>query len=252
MAFIQTDTYTVRGYETDATGKLSVPTLMNWMQESANRNALDYGIGMADLFRHGIGWMLMRFRLTLNRYPVYGDTVRVMTFPTSMEKYFIYRDFRLLSETGEVLAQAASTWITFNLERRTMVPLPDFIRQLQPPLVDNPLPPLPLKPGFAPPELPPRTSTRTIGWFDLDTNQHTNNVSYVQALIESMPEAHLRTSQLADLELFFKAESHLHEPLQVQTWLDAETGLHRLVHADDAREVLLARSVWEKNPIFAP
>lgn len=223
---------------------------MNWMQESANRNALDYGIGMAHLLQHGIGWMLMRFRLTMHHYPRYGDTVRVVTYPTKVEKYFIYRDFRVLGTGDQLLAEAASTWVTFHIERRTMVPLPQFIRVLDPPEVIDPLPPLPLKPDFSWPEIHPLTTERGIGWHDLDTNQHTNNVSYVQAVIESMPEAILRERQLTELDLFFKAESHLYDRLLVQTWLTDEVAFHRLVHADGEREIMLARSVWNKNTIF--
>ena len=244
MAFIQTDNYIIRGYETDATGQLSIATLMNWMQESANRNALDYGIGMADLRKHGIGWMLMRFRLTIHQYPRYGDTVQVSTFPTKVEKYFIYRDFKVVGAEGQLLAEAASTWVTFNIERRAMIVLPDFIRALDPPEIENPLPALPLKPGFSWPETTPTITERIIGWHDLDTNQHTNNVSYVQAVIESMPEATLRGNHLRELDLFFRAECHLHDRLLVQTWINDESALHRLTNADDGQEVMLARSSW--------
>lgn len=218
---------------------------MNWMQESANRNALEYGIGMADLRQYGIGWMLMRFRLTVHQYPRYGDTVQVSTFPTKVEKYFIYRDFKITDENGQLLAEAASTWVTFNIERRAMITLPDFIRALDPPEITDPLPTLPLKPGFTWPENDPLISERMIGWHDLDTNQHTNNVSYVQAVIESIPEATLRNHQLRELDLFFKSECHLHDRLLIHTWLTEEASLHRLIQADDGREVMLARSVWE-------
>lgn len=252
MAFIQTDTYTIRGYETDANGQLSIATLMNWMQESANRNALQYGIGMADLRQHGIGWMLMRFRLTVHQYPRYGDLVQVSTFPTKVEKYFIYRDFKVLAQDGQLLAEAASTWVTFNIERRAMIALPDFIRRLEPPTIENPLPALPLKPGFSWPETAPTTTERTIGWHDLDTNQHTNNVSYVQAVIESMPEAMLRGSHLRELDLFFKAECHMHDRLLVHTWLNDESALHRLTNANDGQEVMLARTVWVSGRNAAP
>lgn len=218
---------------------------MNWMQESANRNALEYGIGMADLRQHGIGWMLMRFRLTIHKHPRYGDTLQLSTFPTKVEKYFIYRDFKMVNSDGQLLAEAASTWVTFNIERRAMITLPDFIRALDPPLIADPLPALPLKPGFSWPDTEPTLTERVIGWHDLDTNQHTNNVSYVQAIIESMPEATLRGQPLRELDLFFKAECHLHDRLLVQSWINDKSALHRLTNADDGQEVMLARTVWQ-------
>ncbi|WP_332369168.1 acyl-[acyl-carrier-protein] thioesterase [Spirosoma telluris] len=132
MAFIQTDTFTLRGYECDAFGRMSIPALMNLMQESANRNAIDYGIGISDLAERGLGWMLMRFRLRMHEYPRYGQTIRVITYPTEVEKYFIYREFQVLAEDGTLLADATSTWLVFSMEKRAMVSLPDFIRSLSP------------------------------------------------------------------------------------------------------------------------
>ena len=117
MAFIQTDTFTIRGYECDASGRMSIPALMNMMQESANRNALDYGIGIADLAKRGVGWMLMRFQLRMLQYPRYGETIRVVTYPTEVEKYFIHRDFRVLAEDDTLLAEAGSTWLVFSIEK---------------------------------------------------------------------------------------------------------------------------------------
>ena len=121
MAFIQTDTFQIHGYECDAHGQLGIPALMNLMQESANRNALDYGIGIDDLGRQGYGWMLSRFRLQMQQYPRYGQTVQIITYPTFVEKYFIYRDFRVLAGDGALLANASSTWLVFSTEKIILV-----------------------------------------------------------------------------------------------------------------------------------
>lgn len=246
MAFIQTDTYVVRGYETDANSRLSVPTLMNWMQESANRNALDYGIGMADLAERGYGWILMRFRLTVHRYPGYNESVQVMTYPTFVEKFFIYRDFRVLDAEGICIAEATSVWLTFDTTRRTMVPLPDFIRAVQMPEEIIPMAKLSLKldspaistDGFLPEQL--------VQFYHLDQNQHTNNVCYVQWLLESVGEAMLQRQQLVELDLFFRAESRWNDRLTIRTApIHDGQFTHRIEHVETSKEVLVGRSWWQ-------
>ncbi len=214
MSFIQTDTYQVRSYETDANGRLSVPTLMNWMQESANRNALDYGIGMADLAHQGFGWVLMRFRLHINQYPVYNDIVTVKTYPTFVEKFFIYRDFQVLAADGTVLATASSVWLTFAMDKRTMVPLPPFIRAVDPPAGVVPQEKLSLKlESVAMGDCV--TQEQPVRFYHLDQNQHTNNVCYVQWLLESVAPDTLRHHRLTELDLFFRAESHWQDTLRI-------------------------------------
>lgn len=246
MGFIQTDAYSVRSYETDAHGRLSVPALMNLMQESANRNASDYGISIADLARHGFGWMLMRFGLRLHQYPRYGQGIRIMTYPTLVEKYFIYRDFRVLADDGTLLADAVSTWLVFGMEKRAMVPLPDFVRSLPLPPNTTPLPRLPLKPDFSLDTLSPDDGKAVeVGWYSIDQNQHVNNVAYVQWLLEALDEDTLYRRELAEIELVYRTETHWRDRLLVQSAPETTTTrLHRILHAETGKDVLLARSRW--------
>lgn len=251
MAFIQTDTFTLRGYETDAFGRLSIPALMNLMQESANRNAIDYKIGINDLAQQGYGWMLMRFRLRMHQYPRYGQTIRVVTYPTFVEKYFIYRDFQVLAEDGTLLADAASTWLVFSTAKRTMVPLPDFIRTLSPPQLTNTLPKLALKPHFQNNQFTPTHQNEvTVGWLSIDQNQHVNNVAYVAWLIESMDDKLLETRELAEIDLVYRTESHRGDRLLVQSVAETDDSLiHRIEQSslpsgDSGKEVLVAHSRW--------
>lgn len=249
MSFIQTDTFTLRGYECDAAGRLSIPALMNLMQESANRNAVAYGIGIADLANHGFGWMLMRFKLQMHQYPRYGQTIQLLTYPTVVEKYFIYRDFRVLAEDGTLLADAASTWLVFSMEKRAMVPLPDFIHSLSVPTGIEPLAKLPSKPDFQTvPWQPTDEKGVEVGWFSIDQNQHVNNVAYVHWLLEAMENETLKSRELAEIDLVYRTESHWNDHLQIQS--AAETPnvfLHRIVEEESGKDVLLARSQWRTS-----
>ncbi|ADB42312.1 acyl-[acyl-carrier-protein] thioesterase [Spirosoma linguale] len=246
MAFIQTDTFTLRGYECDAFGRMSIPALMNLMQESANRNAIDYGIGIADLAQKGVGWMLMRFCLRIHQYPRYGDTIQLMTYPTTVDKYFIHRDFRVLATDGTLLADARSTWLVFSMEKRSMVPLPDFIRQLSPPANVDPLPALPLKPDFQTASFATAASKSVqVGWLNIDQNQHVNNVAYVQWLLEGVDSEIVQTREIAEIDLVYRTESHWHDWLSVQSVTETDNSvLHRISQTESGKDVLLARSRW--------
>ncbi|GAB3572007.1 thioesterase [Spirosoma luteolum] len=246
MTHIQTDTITINGYDCDAYGRLSVPALMNFMQEAANRNALAYGIGIADLATRQVGWMLMRFRLRMHQYPTYGQTIRVVTYPTAVEKYFIYRDFQVLADDGTLLAEATSTWLVFATDTRTMVPMPAFIRSLVVPQGITPQPHLPAKPDFLNQAFVRATEKLVeVGWLSIDMNHHVNNVAYVQWLLESIDHQWLHTREIAELDLVYRAECHLNDRLRAQSAVVSEgEQLHRIEHSETGKEVLLARSRW--------
>ncbi|WP_080055101.1 acyl-[acyl-carrier-protein] thioesterase [Spirosoma aerolatum] len=254
MAFIQTDTFTLRGYECDAFGRMSIPALMNQMQESANRNALDYGIGIADLVGQGFGWMLMRFRLRIHQYPRYGQTIRLTTYPTAVEKYFIYRDFQVRAEDDTLLADASSIWLVFGIEKRTMVPLPEFIRNLKTPTGIDPLPKLSLKPDFQTmPFVAHLEKDVEVGWFSIDQNHHVNNVAYVGWLLESVTDSWLQTRELAEIDLVYRTESHWRDQLRIELATEtSDTLVHRISQYESGKEVLLARSRWRDNGFVIP
>ncbi|GAB3976849.1 thioesterase [Spirosoma terrae] len=246
MSFIQTDTYAIRGYECDAFGRLSSTALMNFMQESANRNAIDYGIGISDLARHGYGWMLMRFRLRIHQYPRYGQTIRVVTYPTFVEKYFIYRDFQVLGDDDTLLADASSVWLVFDTTKRSMVALPAFIRALHVPTGIEPMPKLNLKPDIQL-DLSAVHETKDIavGWTSIDQNQHVNNVAYVGWLLESINRNRLETLELAEIDLVYRTETHWGDQLLVLSQASSGATLsHRIEHPLSGKEVLVAQSQW--------
>lgn len=246
MAFIQTDTYTLHSYECDATGRLSVPALMNLMQESANRNADDYGIGSSTLHEKGLGWMLMRFGMTIHTYPRNGQTIRVITYPTFVEKFFVYRDFRVLADDDTVLAEACSTWLVFDTARRGIIPVPGFIRSLSPPDMANVSAKLPLKPGYQTVDFTNIPADQvTVGWFDIDANQHVNNVVYIRWLLEQLTDDILQAQEMAELDVVYRTETHWREQIDVQHQpTKPGTFVHRLAHAETGKEVLLAKTVW--------
>jgi acyl-ACP thioesterase len=246
MAFIQTDTYTLHSYECDATGRISVPALMNLMQESANRNADDYGIGSSTLHALGLGWMLMRFGMTMHQYPRNGQTIKVITYPTFVEKFFVYRDFRVLSDDDTLLAEACSTWLVFDTAKRGLTPVPAFIRSLSPPDVANTLARLPLKPDYQSVDFTDIAADQvTVGWFDIDANQHVNNVVYIRWLLEQLTDDILQAQEMAKLDVVYRTETHWREQINVQHQ-PSEPGafVHRLTHAETGKEVLLARTLW--------
>ncbi|ARK09992.1 acyl-ACP thioesterase domain-containing protein [Fibrella sp. ES10-3-2-2] len=248
MAFTQTDNYTLHSYECDATGRISIPALMNLMQESANRNADDYGIGSSTLQAQGLGWMLMRFGLTMHQYPRSGQAIRIITYPTFVEKFFVYRDFRVLSDDDTLLASASSTWLVFDTAKRGIIQVPGFIRSLSPPDMADVSDKLPLKPAYQTLDFSETlTNQVTVGWFDIDANQHVNNVVYIRWLLEQLPDTILQTQEIAELDVVYKTETHWREQIDVQNQsTESGTFVHRLTHAETGKEVLLAKTVWRE------
>ena len=88
--------YIIRTYEIDSTKKATIPAMINLMQEAAMQNVIKMGVSVWDLEPHNISWVLMRFLLNVERIPMLGERIKIITHPAGFEKFYTYRDLSLI------------------------------------------------------------------------------------------------------------------------------------------------------------
>jgi acyl-ACP thioesterase len=85
--------FCVRTFEIDSTKSATLPAIVQLMQEAAMQNVIDIKLSIWDLEPHKISWVVMRKNMTINRLPVLGEKIQILTYPAGFEKFFTYRDF---------------------------------------------------------------------------------------------------------------------------------------------------------------
>ena len=84
---------------------------------------------------------------------------------------------------------------------------------------------------------------------DLDINQHVNNVSFVEWMVESIPARVLNSSVPAEVEINFLAEAFYEERLLAACHSqdsDNTQFLHSIIRQKDRQELVRARTIWRK------
>jgi len=241
---IKTEPFTIRTYEIDNRKQATVPSLVKLMHEAAMQNVLDLKLSVWDLEPHQISWVLMRKNLIINQLPNLGDQIKVVTHCAGFEKFFTYRDYKIFNQQDELLAYASSTWLLMDTVKRRMSRIPDFILALECPPEEACLPrPKNKLPKF---ELANLSKTFTVGWYDLDFNQHLNNVFYLQWILETVPDILLQNGRLSRIDIVYKLECKWKEEIICETQiLDKQHLLHRLVRKSDGKELSMAETRWE-------
>ncbi len=97
--------YTIRSYEVDAGGRLSVPSIFNLLQDAASRHALKLGVAVSQLQANNYTWVLSRIILKMFDYPQWGDTIQIHTWPSGIEGAFALRE-----TDGKELIRARTAW----------------------------------------------------------------------------------------------------------------------------------------------
>lgn len=203
--------YVVRGFDCGYGGPLRPFALANYFQEAAGAHAAMLGIGMEQLWRKGLTWMLARIDIRITRLPEHGAKVRVRTWPAGTRRLFALRCLELEDAQGKRLAGALYEYIIVDMQTRRPV-RPE--RHLSPDLkVDRSWPYEDLAPGVEEgPFLEFERGNLSAGQefrlaFEIeargrhiDHNGHVNNAHFVNWLCDAVPAAEDRTGPQKDQE----------------------------------------------------
>lgn len=239
--------YTIRSYEPRPDGHVAITSPCNHLQDIASRHAETLGFGFHDLEATGHVWVLARLHLRMERLPVYGESIKITTWPSANERLVALRDFILEDDNG-IIGRGTTSWVVLNLEtRRADKPetvldsrfIPERERALS-------------FPTKAITRLKDGTNSTTLSArrADMDINRHINNVRYVEFCLESIPQEWIESNRCMGVDVQFRAESH---PGDVYTSScskedpkgDESTYLHSLIRTSDNKEIVRMRSWWE-------
>ena len=245
---VWTESFRVRAYEVDVSGRASVATVCNWLQETAGNHVTALGWAVDDLAPKGLTWVLSRLHLRLHRLPGWHDDVRIVTWHAGVLRLYGVREFRLTDAQGRELGTATSAWLLIDLESRRptrpLEALPALDHRAAARILVDPFDKIP---GPASPE---RETTLVVRLADLDMNRHANNVSVIAWALEALPDEVVLGASLAELEIEFRAEALRGDHILVQTRRAPEGStafLHRLLRESDGREIARARTVWRSG-----
>jgi len=182
----------------------------------------------------------------MNQYPGWGDTIQVHTWPSGIQRVFALRDFDLRQDDCSI-GSCISAWIIIDAANRRPVRPTSFARQLNPVnrkhVLEHPLGKLPV---LKTPQIEKRFSVR---YRDLDINQHVNNVSYIEWLLECLPNIVENGRCLSELEVNFLGEALRGDTVLARCHNLDEKGqllAHDILREADGRELIRARTSWRR------
>jgi len=239
-------TIRVRAVDIDLTGRLQPVIALDYLLEAAGDHAVALGAGVPDLFKKGLTWVLSRLHVRCLRYPRWGETATLRTWPSAQQPLYSLRDFEVADAAGPAFL-ATTSWIVIDLKTKRPVRPADH------------LPTFPLNSAraiedeFAPLPSPGRIDLEKkfpVFFSDIDLNRHVTSTVYVQRALETVPDDVLFNRRPASIEVNFRSEAFYGDEIVSRTEKIADTDeksprfLHRLSRAADDREFALLRTSW--------
>lgn len=188
----------VRYSEIDANRQMTLPAILDLLQDSCTFQSEEIGLGVDYLKEHHRAWVLSSSQVVIKRYPQMGEKLATYTWPYGFKSFMGYRNFKIEDAAGQVIAYANTVWVYLDTENGRPVKAPEEVvarYQLEPPLeMEYAERKLQLNRNMQPKE------KVRVQRFYIDTNQHVNNSKYVLMAEEYLPEGF----QIGELRVEYK------------------------------------------------
>jgi medium-chain acyl-[acyl-carrier-protein] hydrolase len=214
--------YEIHFYEIDYKRKSLITSIVNFFGDIAITQSEEIGMGLDYLSEKKLAWVIYKWNITMIRYPLIGEKITVRTWPFSFRKFYAYRKYDILDETGEVIGSADSVWFLINLLRRKPQSISseiyaaygisegssesvDFGKIKHPVTIHE-------------------EKSFNVRYSDIDTNKHVNNAKYIDWCIETVPLNIVLNYTLQNIKVIYEKETTYGEMIKVSTELIKEEG----------------------------
>lgn len=261
-----TTEFALRFYELNSRSQAGPVALLHYLEEAAVSHSRAAGYSLRELEAQGVGWVLNRWYLVVERYPAWDEKIFVETWPSRFDRFYATREFVVRGGNEQIIAQASSRWVYLNIERKRPLRIPEgfaLAYGLDPErALDYAFAALPAR--SEEPDLPVSGAQHFgVRRSDLDGYQHVNNAQYVEWVLESVSEETYHFAELQALEIEYKKEVGYGGRVQVDSrFLEPQDGLsdeapgrqvlgpaylHYIEDPDTERELAVAKTAWKKT-----
>jgi acyl-ACP thioesterase len=209
-------------------GRARLDAIACWLQDVAYDDIREVGLESVAL------WVVRRTRIRVNRWPRFGEHVRVATFITGLGRMWAERRTDVWGERadGRADVEAMSLWVHLDPERRLPFPL----TEAEVTTYSGPTPQRRITARLRHPGPPPPGDRRASPWrfraTECDLADHVNNAAYWLPLEEEL----LGRASGADPDLPLDVELEYRAPAQPGTMQWVSDGARRWIVGGDGAE----------------
>ena len=230
---------------------VATPTVMlALLEETAADHCYSINHSLFDLVEKNIGWVLVSCILQMNRYPNYKEKITIRTWLSSYSSVKGYRENIIFDEKENRIGSARGLWVFFDIQKRKPIPIFKDIKEKwhfyhkESILTD-------IKKKIEPIHSAQHVKHFRVNRFDIDMNEHVNNIRYLQWVIESVPKEIVENYHLHQINGRFIAEEQYGDTIVSLTNKDMnpDSFLHTIKIEGSNKVCATAKTIWRENKI---
>ena len=237
--------YNIHYYEVDIHKRALITSIMNYLGDMAMYQSETLGVGIDYLTENNMAWVLYKWDIKMDSYPLLNETIKVETFAHSFKRFYADRKYEIIDGNGNKIGHANSIWILINTKRRRPIRITKDMYEVYG-IDDSNNTPIDIENILSINEVD-NEKIFQVRYSDIDTNKHVNNVKYAAWAIETIPKDIILNHELKNIKVTYIKETTYGETITVSTEVikeeDKTICRHRIVN-EEGVELTLLESIW--------
>ncbi len=240
--------FELRYFEMNNFGEAASTTILTLLEETAAEHCYSINHSLYDLEKQNIGWVLVSGIMTMNRYPIYKEKIIIRTWLSSYSMIKGIRENIIYDEKRNIIGKAKGLWVFFDIMRRRPIQIFDSIKERWSFYNDESIN-HDITKKINPINSEKHIKEFKINRFDVDTNEHVNNIRYLQWLIESIPEYIIDNYYLHSIDGRFISEAQYGDTILSFTERDIieDSYNHTIKTQKNNKVCATAKTLWKKR-----
>lgn len=248
MGIVTEREYEVHYYETNCRLECKMSSIINYFCDIGTKQSEELGVGIDYLTERRLAYVFYRYDIKVNRYPKYGEKIKVVTMAKSFKKFYASRAYEIYDENNEKIVEGEGIFLLINIDRRRALRIPEDQYIAYGVDIEN-------CPDIKIAKLEKLTnevdrSNFKVRYGDIDSNMHVNNVKYVEWAVESLPLDIVLNYELKELSVVFEKECRYGAEIIASYEIkeneekDGLVILHKITD-DEGKELSVLTSKWK-------
>ena len=208
--------YEIEDIHLDCFGRVKPSVLLYFAQEAAGMHCLELGTDGDTLSKKNLFWAVIRQRVQITRLPEAGDIITVETWPMPTTRVAYPRSTVAYDEKGNEVFRAIALWVLMDAGSRAMI-LPGkggievagTVRGTELSI-----------PGSLVLQRLENSTSRRVGYTELDRNGHMNNTRYLDWICDLLPSGFYGTHPIREFTICYLNEAKEGQLLEMNWQLE--------------------------------
>jgi len=243
-----TKKYEIHYYEVNSKLRCKFSSIINFIEDIGTQQSEHLGGGIEYCAKNNCGWVFYKYDIKMHRYPMFGETISITTQPIGFKKFYGLRKYMIMDEEGNLIGEGLALFFLIDIEKRR----PTRIQKEQYEFygVDGDMDYDISMDKIEKNDEEQYNKQFDIRYSDIDSNNHVNNVKYIEWAMEAVPLDVLNNYDLKRIKVIFEKETTYGERVLVSATVkeidDVNLKSYHTIRNGEGAQLTLLEVEWAK------